>query len=237
MNRSATFLLFIALQFVVPRFSMAQNIEQTPHIDVTGYAQIEAIPNQILLQICIKEFFDGKIKVNIPEQESKMKNMLKISGIDLTKLKPVEVQNDYVKITKTSRENSTEKKFHLLLSNTNSVVNAYQVLNDLGINNVKVISVSHTNIDSLIKAVETLAITNARDKAKSLLAALDSKLGKPLIIRENDYFSGHNNRDIVSFPNKLVETKLEDNIIEDSEVILYKKIFLHTSIFVRFAIE
>jgi len=201
----------------------AQNIDNTPYIEAIGYAQIELVPNQINMQVSLKEYYDGIYKITIAEQEAKMKNMLKIVGVDMTKISLGEENAEYVTVSKKSKEVINEKTYHLILTSASMFTNTFQVLNDLNIHDARVVSVSHSQMDSLRQAVKILAIQDAKAKAGALVGAIGNKLGKPLIIKENEY--------------DLFQEDLNEDIMEDEYVLEFKKIKIQNSIYARFAIE
>jgi len=215
-------LLFSVLCFITPCKLLAQNnIETTPYIEVIGSAQIVVIPDEINLQIILKEYYDGGFKITVAEQEAKMKNMLKIAGIEISKLSLAKPNDDYVTIVKMNKSNTDEKRYSLTVSTVSMLVGALQVFNDLSIKDVKIISVSHSNIGGLMQEVKIKAIQDAKEKAKSLVSALGNRLGKTLIIKEDNYFP-----------------KEENEVIKEDEFgIEFKKIILKSNIYARFAIE
>jgi len=215
------FPFFIFLFFAPCKLLAQNNIETTPHIEVTGSAQIIVIPDEINLQINIKEYYDGGFKITVAEQEAKMKNMLKIAGVDVSKLTPLILNEEYVTIVKRSKNTNDEKRYSLTVSNVSMLVGALQVFNDLNIKDAKIISVTHSNINGLKQEVKTKAILDAKEKAKLLVSALGGKLGKPLIIRDNNIFSND---------------EIED-VREDEFVLAFKKIIIQCSIYARFAME
>jgi uncharacterized protein YggE len=203
--------------------SSAQNIENTPYIEMTGYAQLEVIPNQINVQITLKEYYDGIYKITIAEQEAKMKNMLKIVGVDITTISLEEENSEYVTVSKKSKEVINEKIYHLILSGTLMFTNTFQVLNDLNIRDVKVVSVSHSQMDILRQAVKIQALQDAKAKAAALVNAIGNILGQPLMIKENEQ--------------ELYPEDLNEDIMEDEYVLEFKKIKIQNSVYTRFAIE
>ena len=215
-----SFLLFSLLLFsFLPCF--AQNIETNPQIEVIGSAQMEVIPNEINVQITLKEYLEGKYKVTVSEQEAKMKNMFKIAGIDLSKLNLANENADFVTVTKKDRDIVvTDKTFILTVTSPYMLTNTFQVLSGLNIKDARVVSVTHSQMDSLQQVVKVKAIQDAKEKAKSLLGAIGSRLGKPLIVRELDLF--------------IVEDK---DIVENEYELVFRKINIQSSVFARFAIE
>jgi len=182
---------------------------------------MEVIPNEINVQITLKEYLEGKYKVTVSEQEAKMKNMFKIAGIDLSKLNLANENADFVTVTKKDRDIVvTDKTFILTVTSPYMLTNTFQVLSGLNIKDARVVSVTHSQMDSLQQVVKVKAIQDAKEKAKSLLGAIGSRLGKPLIVRELDLF--------------IVEDK---DIVENEYELVFRKINIQSSVFARFAIE
>jgi len=184
---------------------------------------MEVVPNQINVQIALKEYYDGVYKITIAEQEAKMKNMLKIVGVDLSTIHAGEGIDDYVTFPKKNRDVITEKIYRVTLSNAAMFKSTYQVLNDLNIHDVKVVSVFHSQVDSLRQVVKIRAIQDAKAKADALVNAIGNKLGNPLIIRVTEY--------------GLYSEDLNEDIVEDEYGLDLKKIKIQNSIYARFAVE
>jgi uncharacterized protein YggE len=198
---------------------MAQNIETLPYIEVTGNAKMEVVPNQIYIQIIIRPYTDGSFKVSIAEQESKMKNMFKIAGIDVSSLN-TEVENvNFVSYSKKAKENINEKKYYLTVSSLNQLTSAYHVLNDLNIKDVRVTSASHSNIDNLKQEVKALAVQDAKAQACAIFGAFGNKISRPLFIKDNEL------------------TTSGGEVIEDEFSVQIKKVVVQSSVFARFAVE
>ena len=218
--RSVLLFSFLLFSFLL---CSAQNIENTPYIETIGYAQMEVVPNQINVQITLKEYYDGVYKITIAEQEAKMKNMLKIVGVDLSTIHAGEEKDDYVTFPKKSREVVTEKIYRVTLNGAAMFKSTYQVLNDLNIHDTKVVSVFHSQVDSLRQVVKIRAIQDAKAKADALVSAIGNKLGNPLIIRVTEY--------------GLYSEDLNEDIVEDEYGLELKKIKIQNSIYARFAVE
>jgi uncharacterized protein YggE len=196
-------------------------MECSPYIEVTGSAQIVTTPDEINLQIILREYYDGSFKISIAEQEAKMKNMLKIAGVDITKLTLANINEDYITITKRKKEVNDEKRYYLTVSTVPILVSALQVFNDLNIKDVKIISVVYSNVDGLRQKAKIKAIQDAKEKAGLLVSAIGNKLGKPLLIKE-EYFSSNDT---------------DEEIKEDDFVLEFRKIIIQSRILARFGIE
>jgi hypothetical protein len=226
--------LFTAfLLFLFPCLLFAQeNIETTPYIEVTGNAKIEAIPDIIIIQIALKEYYDGNFKITVLEQEAKMKSMLKITGIDLSKLTPLSSNEDYITITKKEKNLISDKTYILTVSNVPLLTSTFQVLNDLNIKDAKVVSASHSQMETLIANAKTKAIQDAKEKATLMLRAIGNTLGKPLIIRENYHIDENKTKISTSTP-----FDSNSNIIEDDYMLEIRKMIVESVVYARFAIE
>lgn len=227
----AFFVTFCALS---TKTVQAQNIENTPYIEVTGNANLEIVPDKIYVQIVLKERIDGKNKITISEQEKKMKDYLKKIGIDLNNLNISDLNADYVTIKKKEKDVITEKKYSLLLNNATTLSKVFIALNELMIDDAYISSVTHTKLDSLKQEVKIKAIRDAKLKAAYLVAAIDNKLGKPLIIRENDYQPYYGDMMYAKRGNVGMQT---EEFVEDEFELEFKKIKVQSSVYVRFAIE
>ncbi|MDR2972800.1 MAG: SIMPL domain-containing protein [Bacteroidales bacterium] len=220
---------WFCILFVFPFFSFAQNeIENTPYIEVTGNAQLEIIPDIINVQIVLNEYYDGNFKVTINEQEAKMKNMLRIVGVDLSKLNLLNENADNVTITKKEKEITNNKTFIVTLSNVSMLTSIFQVLNDLNIKDTKFVSATHSKMDSLRLVVKRNAIIDAKEQATFILSAIGNTLGEPLIIKENIYADKNKTS---------TDSERNFEIIDNEYVLGFKKIKIQCSIYARFAIE
>jgi len=229
--------LFFTFCLLLPHTLFAQNIETTPHIEVIGSAQMEVIPNEVNVQITLREHFDGKFKITIFEQEMKMKNMFKIAGVDLTKLNLANVNADYVTVTKKNKNITAERIYILTVSTVPMLTSSFQVLNDLNIKEARVISATHSQMDSLRQVVRIKALQDAKAKAGASLRAIGNRLGKPLIIKEIDFLPFENDVILAKHIDVSNLAKTKEDIIEDEYVLEFKKIKIQSSVFARFAIE
>jgi hypothetical protein len=96
-------------------------------------------------------------------------------------------------------------------------------------------------MDILEKEVKIQAIKAAKDKADYLLTAIGEQTGKPLIIREDKFSSNQMNShlpilDSLSNNSTYNEGGAKKKTDENNEI-QFKKINIHTSIYVKFSIK
>lgn len=169
-------MIFLAAAFVLVALSVsAQQAETFPsYIEVNGVAEKEIAPNEIYLSITINER-DSKGKISIDEQQRDMVAVLKKLGIKpAEQLKMLDLTSSYFK-----RGNALAKaQYELKLTSAVEVARVWRTLDELGISQVTVQKVSHTDIETFKKEVRADAMRAARDNARALAEAIDQKAGK-----------------------------------------------------------
>ena len=169
-------MMLLATAFVLVVLSVsAQQAETFPsYIEVNGVAEREVAPNEIYLSITINER-DSKGKISIDEQQRDMVAVLKKLGVKpAEQLKMLDLTSSYFK-----RGNALAKaQYELKLSSATEVARVWRALDELGISQVTVQKVSHTDIETLKAEVRADAMRAARDNARALAEAIDQKAGK-----------------------------------------------------------
>ncbi|MBQ5619948.1 MAG: SIMPL domain-containing protein [Alistipes sp.] len=169
-------MIFLAAAFLLVALSVsAQQAETFPsYIEVNGVAEKEIAPNEIYLSITINER-DSKGKISIDEQQRDMVAVLKKLGVKPTEqLKMLDLTSSYFK-----RGNALAKaQYELKLTSAVEVARVWRALDELGISQVTVQKVSHTDIETFKKEVRADAMRAARDNARALAEAIDQKAGK-----------------------------------------------------------
>lgn len=168
-------MLVLAALVVVAASASAQQTEAFPsYIEVTGVAEKEVAPNEIYLSITINER-DSKGKISVDEQQREMLAALKKLGVKPdSQLKMVDLTSSYFK-----RGNALAKaQYELKLGSAVEVAKVWRALDGLGISQVTVQKVSHTDLEKFKAETRTEAIRAARDNARALAEAIDQKAGK-----------------------------------------------------------
>lgn len=169
-------MMLLATAFALVALSVsAQQAETFPsYIEVNGVAEKEIAPNEIYLSITINER-DSKGKISIDEQQRDMVAVLKKLGVKpAEQLKMLDLTSSYFK-----RGNALAKaQYELKLTSAVEVARVWRALDELGISQVTVQKVSHTDIETFKKEVRADAMRAARDNARALAEAIDQKAGK-----------------------------------------------------------
>lgn len=215
-------------------------VEEKPYIEITGVAEQEIIPDQIYINIVIREKYENKEKITIENQEEKLKTALKEINIQTSNLYLSDANADLVKIKFRTKDVLTKKDYILKVSNATSLGLVFQQLEKLEINDAYVSKVSHSKIDSLRKEIRIAAIKAAKTKADYLLSAIGEQAGKALVVRESN--NSDDNYNYRNTSNTRVSSYQNARFLDDSDKsedndIQFQKIKIQSSIYVKFAIK
>ena len=142
------------------------------YIQVWGQAEKEITPDEFYLSVTINEK-DSKGKISIQTQER----------VDTQKqLRVVDMSSEYFK-----KGNALAwKQFQLKLNTPEQVAQVFGSLNDLGISNVSMEKVTHSQLDQYKNEVRIAAMKSAQANAQTLAGAIGQKAGKCFYIYDSN---------------------------------------------------
>ena len=168
----------VALAIALP--AVAEEAEN--YIQVTGTSEIEITPNQFFISITLDEN-DTKGKVPLETQRRQMVSTLKSLGIDTEKaLTIANISNSHYKRT-TSLDSA---KYQLLLTTPEQLTAVFDKLGTLGISNIAIERVYHTEIERYKSECRKQAIVNAKQIATELAEAIGQKIGDCIYIYDSN---------------------------------------------------
>lgn len=176
----------------------AQEIKKNA-IEVTGVAEMEVEPDEIIFNIGIK----ADNKNQLADNEKLLFEILKNDGVKNEDIKFKSMyQNLYSKTTKFT------KSFQFKVNAKTNVSKLFEDLNQKWVSNLNIAEIKNTKIADFRKTVKINALKAAKEKADYLLESIGKKTGTPLEITEiEDYTS-----DTVipmAFRNKVANVQLE----------------------------
>ena len=222
------FITLLAVAFALPLFAQ----ESENYIQVNGISEIEVVPNQIYLTIILDES-DSKGRQAIDLQRREMVSALKKIGINTEKnLTMEDMSSSYYK-----RGNSLSKaNYQLLLSSSEQVVKVYDALAELGISDINITRVSHTEIEQLKSKCRKEAMINAKNVATELAEAVGQSVGACIYIYDANRGvtpTYYNDRVMLR---SMAKASNEETVVEQ-EPIEFKKIKLNYSVSAKFIIN
>ncbi|SDQ10599.1 hypothetical protein SAMN05421664_0508 [Chryseobacterium soldanellicola] len=158
----------------------AQEIKKNA-IEVTGVAEMEVEPDEIIFNIGIK----ADNKNQLADNEKLLFEILKNDGVKNEDIKFKSMyQNLYSKTAKFT------KSFQFKVNAKTNVSKLFEDLNQKWVSNLNIAEIKNTKIADFKKTVKINALKAAKEKADYLLESIGKKTGTPLEITEiEDYTS------------------------------------------------
>ncbi|WP_333597160.1 SIMPL domain-containing protein [Chryseobacterium flavum] len=158
----------------------AQDVKKNA-IEVTGVAEMEVEPNEIVFSIGIK----ADNKNELADNEKKLFDILKNTGVSNEDIKFKSMyQNIYSKTSKFT------KSYQFKVSAKSNLSKIFEDLNQKWVNRLNIAEIKNTKIADFRKAVKINALKAAKEKADYLLESMGKKTGNVIeIVEIEDYTS------------------------------------------------
>ncbi len=164
-----------------------KNFIDQNYIEVTGRAEQEITPDQIYLKVVVNEA-DSKGKQTLEELEKGMIKKLSGIGIDVKKdLVIVDMASNFKNYWLKNKDIYSMKEYQVECTDARTAGRVFQELESLGISNINIERIDHSELDKFREEVKVAAIKAAKQKAEALAGAIDQGIGKAIYILEQDY--------------------------------------------------
>ncbi|SHM98239.1 SIMPL domain-containing protein [Polaribacter sp. KT 15] len=225
------FLLFLS-SFIL---SQNSNLENS-YIEVLGSSVKKVVPNEIYLDIFLKERIEKGKKLNLETLENQLKNALINIDISAENLFISDVNAVISKTGWFTKEMFSTAKYTLKVSSPKKLKSFFNCLDELKITQVNITKATHSKLTELKKENKIAAIKAAKEKAYYLLDAINEKLGKPVFIKETE---SNKNQNFANTSNLLLNgyTSGISKLKRNKTITQFEEIVLKTSIFIKFKIE
>lgn len=226
--------LILIAAVVLMAFPAAAQVQEAfpSYIQVNGRAEKEITPDEFYLSIVINER-DSKGKISVESQQRDMIAALKRLGVNVEKqLKVANLSSEFFK----KKTSVATAKYQLKLSSAPEVSKVWQALDNLGISNVSIQRVSHTQIEQLKQQVRIEAMQNAKQSAQTLAQAVGQTIGKCFYIYDsnNDVVPYYYNNSFMA--RGMAKADMAEAASED-EPLDFKTIKLQYSVQAKFVLE
>jgi len=232
--------LSLIVLLVFPLLSFANSsLPNGRHISVTGKAELQAKPDIAILNFDVESikptsieakadvdervntFLEGLSKYNVDENNISASNL--VTEPNFSYYKGKEEQNGYL----------AERSLKVTLNNIKWLNDLMDFALKAGINSITNIRFTSSNAEKLKNEVNTLAVKNAKEKAKSLANAFEAKLSHIYSINSTSSNFRHrfgSNDDIevievhgissgdLGSPKKVIGKYLQENIVFSSSI-------------------
>ncbi|WP_231464429.1 MULTISPECIES: SIMPL domain-containing protein [unclassified Pedobacter] len=209
----------------------AQQADLRRKINVSGSAETEVTPDIIYIGISLKEYLNGKKKVEITELEKQLYAAVQKAGIAKENLMVSDLSSwNYATEKKKNPDFLASKQYRLKVSDLNKFNSIIEAIDAKGIASTNIESYDYSKIESLKKDLKIKALLAAREKAAYMVAALGDKLGAVIDIQD-----GGDNVMQPVYRNYMMKTEMAD--ASGAPEIDFKKIKLNFTVNAVFEIK
>ncbi|MFF5383233.1 SIMPL domain-containing protein [Pedobacter suwonensis] len=165
--------------------AMAQQVDLRRKISVSGTSETEVTPDIIYIGISLKEYLNGKKKVDITELEKQLYAAVQKAGIAKENLTISNLSSwNYTTEKKKNPDFLASKQYRLKVSDLNKFNLILESLDAKGIDNTNIESYDYSKIETLKKELKVKALLAAKEKAAYMVEALGDKLGSVIEIQD-----------------------------------------------------
>lgn len=181
---------FLAISFINAQESTKNFIDQN-YIEVSANAEKEVNPNRIFLKIFINEK-DFKNQ-SLAQIEKNMLNKLRSLGIDTSKdLSIKDIASNFKQYWLLKSDVVLSKEYQLLVREANLAGKVFLELEKLGISNVSIEKLEHSDMEKLRQEVKVEAIKKAKSNAVLLAESIGQTAGRAIHIVDQSNFYQNN---------------------------------------------
>lgn len=241
MKSVSTLLMALLLLFATQTYSQETQRQRT--INVNGSAEMEVVPNEIYVQVTLREYDKkGEGKKNIDDLKKEFLKAAIAIGIPEKNISLQGFQgydNNYWWYKKHRKQNPDMKAtvtYQLQVENTKKIDELVQKMDDEATQQFFIARVEHSNIDELKKQLKIQAVKDAKTKAGYLSAAIGEQVGEAILINEPN--------EIHRYPRPLYESAMMKSEVASADVannqapeVDFKKIKLKYEVHVVFALK
>ncbi|MBA4145296.1 MAG: hypothetical protein C0523_06000 [Cytophaga sp.] len=211
----------------------AQDVFKGEHfIEVTGNAQTEIAPNEIDVQIRLREFEENKKKTALESIDKDFFNALKEAGIDRKRVELADAGAKLDKLGKKDKDAFREKTYQIRLTSGAELEKLLEKLEPVKTDLVDIVRISHSDLPKLKLDLKIKALQAAKTKAETLLKSIGSEAGKPLMIRDWEVDP------VQPIMNMKANTMARfDGVASEEQAVEFKKIKLQSQITAQFEIK
>ncbi len=182
----AKIFLYLSI-LLVSSTAFAQNVnsENVKHISVTGSAEVIVQPDEIELEIILKEYGKAMGETELIQIEDKFLKILEKNGVAKEKVLFNNSDSYYWYYWWSYRDQyHQQKRLNVKLDKSTDFLSLVQDLDFEGVHTLRIVKTSNQELQKLRKEVKIKAIQAAKEKAVYLLESIGEKLGGVISIEE-----------------------------------------------------
>lgn len=227
--------ILILLLALVAVKTHAQILTDNNCIEVTGTAELEIVPDIIIISVQLREFEENRVKTTIEKLDADFKRAVKEAGINMESVSVSDVSLNTLIQRRKDREVFADKFYQVKFSTLEGLTLFIEKIKQVRIHEVQIIKLSHTQIEKYNLDTKVMALKAADRKAEVLANTLNVKKGKVLYLRED---SGGIELDFGNRWNGQANAMNYSGDVDFRELEMsFRKIKLTAEVFVRYTLE
>ena len=180
-------LFILAALLSVTFVGFAQTADLRRKIEVTGNAEQEVTPDIIYVSISLKEYMNGKNKVDISTLEKQLQKAVTEAGISKEDFTINNVSSfAFTDQKKKNPDFLASKQYRIKVRDLNNINPILSKVDDKGIQSTGVDGYDYSKIAGLRRDLKIKALLAAREKATYMLSGIGEKIGGAIDIQEID---------------------------------------------------
>lgn len=234
---------FLPLTFILLSLNLFAQNERNPFpktITVAGSAEMELVPDEIYIQVILREYEKkGKGKIDIESIKKDFLNHVKRVGIadSLISIAAYDGYNQHPWWRKKNRKDElyASISYELKLKSSKQVDDIVNGLDDEATQDFFIQRTSLSRLPELRKQLKIAAVKSAKEKAEYLSAAINEKVGEAVNINEpHEYYVPYYN---TRNSNAKMREGMATDMAAASEPVDFRKIKLRYDVTVVFALK
>jgi uncharacterized protein YggE len=231
------FILLLIVLSSASLHSQEKNFIDKPYLEVQGKADTLVTPNRIYIDVLISEK-DTKGKKSVEELESEMLSKLQSLGIDTEKnVTMQDMMSNYKKFFLKQTDIQKAKSYSILVYDAKSTAKVFIGLEEVGISNVRIDKLEHSEESKLQLLMNTKAMENAKANAVSFTKPLGQNIGKALFVSQHKNVAYRGNVNQIRIRGYASERKYDAQSDKYNTEIEFEKITVTSEVITRFALE
>ena len=237
--------VLILFAFILLGTTLKAQTERNPYpktISVTGSAEMEIVPDEIYVQVDLKEYEKkGQSKIPIDKIKQDFLYIVKSMGLPDSSVTIAGYDGDdanpwYRKKNKKG-ELFASISYQVKLKTSKQLDDLVNLLDDNATQNFMITRTEHSKITEFRKQLKIQAIKAAKDKAKYLAEAIDEKVGEAISINEQeDYYKPFYNYNFMASNSAFSRSNI-NSAPEETESSDFRKIKFRYEVSVSFALK
>jgi uncharacterized protein YggE len=166
-----------------------KNFIDQPYIEVSGSSDTLVTPNEIFIRIVLSEK-DTRDRTSIEELEQKMVDKLKNLGVDTEKeLTTSDITSNFRFYLLKGKEVLKTKLYLLKVSDAVTASKVFLNLEEIGISNMAIDRVDHSELEKLKNRMRSNAVVDARNRAVAMTQPLNQTVAAAIHISDTENIS------------------------------------------------